>query len=146
MSQEDDRRAFLKAIADNPWDAEGPRAVYADWLDEVGEYEEAERQRRHVKAERWLREFAAQHRDGFDGEDEITYEQVVQAGREYVAPANDRLWGWGGFTQTGQESLRDVMCNHATAREYWRCWSVVTGQPAPAELEEVPPSPFSCSC
>jgi uncharacterized protein (TIGR02996 family) len=144
MSQEDDRRAFLKAIADNPWDAEGPRLVYADWLDEVGEYDEAERQRQHVQAERWLREFAGRHGGNFGEDDEdgyvsTTYEQVVQAGRDF-ADTGDY------YTQYGSDSLRNAMYKTSTAAEYWRCWSVVTGLPVPGECEEVPPSPFSCSC
>jgi uncharacterized protein (TIGR02996 family) len=56
----DYRQAFLGAIQDEP-ENEHHRQVYADWLDEQGEYDEAERQRRYLPALRWLRAFAQEH-------------------------------------------------------------------------------------
>ena len=47
----DERQAFLDAIAAGPWDDEVTRLVYADWLDEHGEHEEADRQRKHIPVE-----------------------------------------------------------------------------------------------
>ncbi len=58
----DDRQAFLDAIKQQPKNYDH-RYVYADWLDERGEHEEADRQRRYEASEKWLREFARNHGD-----------------------------------------------------------------------------------
>jgi uncharacterized protein (TIGR02996 family) len=47
------------------WDDEGPRFIYANWLDEQGEYEEADRERNYVASVRWLRAFAQEHSQDF---------------------------------------------------------------------------------
>src|SRR5205814_1124014 len=47
------RNAFLKALAKNEDDT-ATRLVYADWLDEHGEHEEADRQRKWPAAKEWL--------------------------------------------------------------------------------------------
>ena len=61
----DERHDFLKAIDSTPWTDEFPRLVYADWLDERGEHEEADRQRNYVPSRRWLLAFAEKHEDDF---------------------------------------------------------------------------------
>ena len=53
----DRREEFLARVREAPED-ELLRSVYADWLDEQGEHEEAQRQRKYLPARRWLREFA----------------------------------------------------------------------------------------
>ena len=52
----DQREAFLKALAENEDDTT-TRLVYADWLDEQGEHEEADRQRKWPAAKEWLVRF-----------------------------------------------------------------------------------------
>ena len=42
------------------------RLVYADWLDDQGEHEEADRQRKYVASVRWLMDFAKKHGDDFN--------------------------------------------------------------------------------
>lgn len=154
MSQ---REAFLKQIADEPWDWTSTRDVCADWLDDQGEHEEAERQRKVVGSERWLREFAAEcggtctnygEEDDYDNHrwEDITYEQVVQAGRDMLAagPSGDEYWNWDGFVQMGSEHARSLMGSDETRARYWECFAVVTGLAVPPLLQAE--SPFSCSC
>ena len=47
-----DHDAFLRMIADQP-DDDGPRLVYADWLEERGDTARAEFIRVQIEAERW---------------------------------------------------------------------------------------------
>jgi uncharacterized protein (TIGR02996 family) len=48
--KERNRQSFLQAIKEADWDNETPRLVYADWLDEQGEEDEATRQRKYLGA------------------------------------------------------------------------------------------------
>lgn len=61
--KEAERKEFLKVIKENPYD-ESVRAIYADWLDDANEPEEADFFRRwtlekHKEAEAWLRDLAS---------------------------------------------------------------------------------------
>jgi uncharacterized protein (TIGR02996 family) len=62
---EPERKAFLRAIKADPLNYL-PRYVYADWLDEHGEHEEATRQRAFEKADQWLRQFAETYIIGYE--------------------------------------------------------------------------------
>lgn len=67
-----ERESFLEAIKREPKDF-GHRYVYADLLDEHGDHEEADRQRRYEASEKWLRGFAKSHDDfygAYDDDDE----------------------------------------------------------------------------
>lgn len=138
-----DRDAFLAAIDAAPWDDELPRLVYADWLDERGEHEEANRQRKWVESSRWLREFAEElgsnYSDYDDPGEPITYEQVVEAGRNYAATGQY-------FIQYGSQEAQRAMGEEKVRRDFWRHWSVVTGLPVPPDEYGEPPGVFSCSC
>src|SRR5260370_748715 len=77
-------------------------------------------------AEKWLREFA----EGV----ELTYNTVIQAGRDY----NERQ---DYYVQNGTEMARDAM--YASARvDFWRNWSIVTGE----FVNDPEGYVFSCSC
>jgi uncharacterized protein (TIGR02996 family) len=150
------RRAFERALEADP-DDEATRMVFADFLDEQGDHEESDRHRRWKAAKAWLVDFAERcgetcenYGEGSGWSEEadeqerwrkVTFEDVIQAGRDRLAPPGD--W-WAGFTQMGSEKARDLMFDGETRALYWRHWSTVTGAPVPgAMLEE---SPFSCSC
>jgi uncharacterized protein (TIGR02996 family) len=51
-----DREAFLRALKKNEDDT-ATRIIFADWLDEHGEHEEADRQRQWPAAKGWLVQF-----------------------------------------------------------------------------------------
>jgi uncharacterized protein (TIGR02996 family) len=61
MSAYDDeqRQRFIDALARDE-DDEATRLVFSDWLEERGEYEEAERQREWKSSKEWLRNFASE--------------------------------------------------------------------------------------
>ena len=60
MTAMNEREAFLEAIAANQDDTL-IRLVFADWLDEHGEPEEAERQRQWPEAKRRLDDICSKH-------------------------------------------------------------------------------------
>jgi uncharacterized protein (TIGR02996 family) len=159
-----ERKAFLDAIEAFPLDP-APHWVYADWLDEHGEYDEATERRSLTKekleSRAWLVGFAKGCgmncvNYGYYGEEkqwikdeekiwvEITYDDVIQAGHDYIDNQDY-------FVQFGSEEARDLMYENGgeVARLYWHHWSVVTGHPGPDRSEDeshLDHSPFSCSC
>jgi uncharacterized protein (TIGR02996 family) len=136
------RNAFLKTLAENEDDTT-TRLIYADWLDEQGEHEEADRQRKWPAAKAWLVRFCQDHNPAPDEEDPyewvISYEQLLELGRKGVENATEGDIGFScGNNQTMCDALRE------NCQEFWKNWSTVTGIPVPADIEEQ--SYFRCAC
>jgi uncharacterized protein (TIGR02996 family) len=136
-----ERDAFLDALARNEDDTT-TRLVYADWLDEHGEHEEADRQRKWPAAKEWLVRFCREHNPPPDEDPEvwvISYEDLLQLGREAVEGADEQGFGLScGNNMDMCDALRD------NSREFWKNWSIVTGVPLPPDFEDT--SGFYCAC
>lgn len=132
-----EREAFLKVLEKNE-DDEPARMAYADWLDEHGEHEEAERQRKWSAAKAWLMAFCEKNNPPADEDDEtwiIDYAALLELGREAFEHEN-------GISCGNNMEMCDALRNEAD--EFWKQWSIVTGTPLPADLESI--SSFSCAC
>jgi uncharacterized protein (TIGR02996 family) len=137
-----ERNSFLKALAENEDDT-ATRLVYADWLDDHGEHEEADRQRKWPSAKEWLVRFCRDHNPAPDDEDPyewvISYEELLGLGRQAVEGVAEEGFG---FHCGNNMSMCDAL--RANSREFWKNWSVVTGVPVPPDVEDK--GYFSCAC
>ncbi|HEY7426993.1 MAG TPA: TIGR02996 domain-containing protein [Gemmataceae bacterium] len=137
-----ERNAFLKILDENEDDTT-TRLVYADWLDEHGEHEEADRQRKWPAAKAWLVQFCRDHNPPPDDEDSeewvISYAELIELGREAVEEADEEGLGFScGNNMTMCDALRD------NSREFWKNWAIVTGIAVPPDIEDK--SYFRCAC
>jgi uncharacterized protein (TIGR02996 family) len=145
-----EREAFLRAIEDNPLDP-NPRHVYADWLDERGEYDEANEQRRWteemlesrqriVKIAEGIRMEANSWLEDCLGEDEdqdqyaFDYDLLMEAATYYLKSGDCRYLPF----QTPDDCYSGTVME-----EFWRHYKVVTG----ADVEEGKSDGFfRCAC
>lgn len=140
-----ERDAFLAALAANEDDTT-TRLVYADWLDEQGEHEEADRQRKWPAAKEWLVRFCAANNRYAPDDDEvwyISYETLLELGLDAVAradeTADETLYG---FSCGNNETVCNALRRNAYA--FWENWSVVTGIALPLNQEHN--GSFGCGC
>jgi uncharacterized protein (TIGR02996 family) len=111
---EAEQKQFLAYIANQPWNDELPRNIYADWLDEHDQPDEANRQRKYVSAERWLRTFA-------DG---------IYASYQSILDAAAARYNKGASTLVGDNLGFDAQNSYITndnSIKFWECWSVIAG-------------------
>jgi uncharacterized protein (TIGR02996 family) len=136
-----ERDAFLKVLAENEDDTV-TRLVYADWLDEYGEHEEADRQRKWPAAKQWLVRFCQFNNPADDLDPDvrfISYETLLELGRTAVEGADEEGFGFScGNNMKMCDALRD------NTLVFWTNWSIVTGIPLPPDAEGK--SGFSCAC
>ncbi len=149
-----DQQAFLDAIAADPHN-NALRHVYADWLDEHDNHEEATRQRMWCSAWKWMEEFAARcHSIEWGVWDvasrepnrkTLTADGVILAGTRYV----DYV-GTGGdsfiyFSSIDSEDAEELMNTLETAREFWDNYEIVTGRQVPHN-HRGDGTMFGCGC
>lgn len=135
-----ERDAFLKVLAENEDDTM-TRLVYADWLDDRGEHEEADRQRKWPAAKEWLVRFCRDHNPSPDAEESdewfISYETLLDLGQRGLEEEEE--WGFScGNNMRMCDALRE------NRRPFWENWSIVTGIPLPPDVENN--SHFWCAC
>ncbi len=159
-----EREAFLRAINELPWDDESARLVFADWLDEHGEHDEADRQRRWLTSERWLRDFAEEYSE-FSWD--YDYDSDPRTGSHdhnlsYPDSGLDRLLCYlaAHVKSTATEEDADEYSYNASVclpfdtpyckLEYsdalWDHFEVVTRLKAPNNAWRKQPPPLRCSC
>ena len=122
------RDAFLKALEVDDNDIT-TRLVYADWLDEQGEHEEAERQRKWPAAKEWLLQSCAQTPDPDTGRISFTYEDLMAFGRQLVEGPGAAVYVVDNLSDIEHAILNKL-------EEFCQNWSVVTGVPPHLELEK----------
>ncbi len=155
MSEESERKAFLKALKKNEDDTT-TRLVFADWLDDHGEHEEADRHRKWPAAKEWLVQFCKANNPPapdidpeellesdpdalLDYEYPISYEELIELGKQAIKNGNKGGYWFSCGNNMGMcDALRD------NCAEFWKNWSIVTGIPLPPDVEEK--SGFSCAC
>jgi uncharacterized protein (TIGR02996 family) len=140
----EDEKGFLASLAENE-DDDAIRLVYADWLEERGLYEEADRQRGWSAAKRWLVELAREHDDAWYTEEYgrgVTYKTLLDLGRQAVEDAGADAEGWYSMSCGPYESLCNAL--RRDCRAFWRNWSIVTGIPLPEDIADR--SGFHCGC
>jgi uncharacterized protein (TIGR02996 family) len=109
------RDNFLKALEENEGDI-NLRLVYADWLDDQGEHEEADRQRKWAAARDWLVKLGQKVSDWYGD----PYPALLDFGR--------RVSNAGEVHQL-HEQLGIVI--EANEQDFWKNWSIVTGEEIP---------------
>ena len=163
----DDEKAFLAAIDANPED-EAVRGIYADWLDERDRPEEAERQRKHLEAVRFLGKFTDGYRWKYDDEtDERVgdgpvqhdgYAEIMQSvewwRRTVVSDrsglekprwgSDDPLYGLGGSISFNTDDAPEMLSDPEVRREFWEAFRIVTGVEAPESLRTQ--DWYRCAC
>lgn len=122
-----DRDAFLEALTQNEDDAV-LRLVYADWLDEQGEHEEADRQRRWPAAKEWLAKIC---------DDTVTYPELLEFGHQIAQDGAgagfERTYFAGGAMCFTEPLWRKLDANR---QAFFSNWSTVTGIPLPPSLQD----------
>jgi uncharacterized protein (TIGR02996 family) len=128
------RDAFLRALASSEDDTT-TRLVYADWLDEQGEHEEADRQRRWPAAKEWLVRFC-QENSHYAA---LSYEGLIEFGRRVIKEesTSERV-----YFDYDNEALWHAL--RGSDQEFWKNWSIVTGIPLPPSLQNKGFHHWSC--
>ena len=133
---------FLKALESNEDDST-MRELYADWLYEKGEFEEAARHRSWDEAKLWLVNFCREYSPEPEPDDyevtRFTYKEIIRAGHEAIEDDYDD----GVFLSCGNnQDIADALTDNCAV--FWEMWSTVTGVPLPSNI--VGRTRFSCAC
>lgn len=128
-----DREAFEAGIKDDPLN-QFRRDVFSDWLLDHDEPEEADRQRKWIKAYAWLNALAS--RIG------LIYEDLMVGVHNYVSDGS--AWYVGPNFAPENELSDEPLC-----KEMYEHWQTVTGVPVPFLTDPAHAywdGPFCCDC
>ncbi len=158
-SVEATRLAFVKQLKDNE-DDEATRLVYADFLDEQGEVEEADRQRKWKASKDWIVNLIARgpaedkakmeeyaKRYGWDEEDTYPDEDEWHLSyKELMLQVSVALRKQEPYIMCGSdETLCDLLRENRD--EFWQHASIVVGIPLPEGfVKEGHYGGFRCAC
>ena len=140
-----ERDEFLAAIQENWTDLE-LRAIYADWLAERGEDEEADRQRNYGKimeeAKQWIAKFSEEEIGGpeeYSRNDEcVSVDDLVSTALTWTGTDGEDRWGEYIYMGTNE---RYIDIDSSTMDKFWEQIYVLTGKRAKDS-----PRFFSCAC
>lgn len=121
--------AFLKLLEANEDDTVA-RLCFADWLEDNGQPEEAERHRKWDAAKATLMKLAD------DGGTDYAY---LMAEARVALSGHHRPHSY--IDCGGNDDLCDLL--RSNYDEFWTCWSIVTGIPLPVNVD-LPG--FRCAC
>lgn len=130
-----ERDKFLNALQDNEDDI-AVRMAFADWLDDTGEHEEADRHRKWSASKAWIILFCEDHVQGFEDvgdPDFITYPSIMEMALAAAVEGESIFCG----------SNMDL-CYSDQWQNFWKHWSVVTGiYMSPENLSKIG---YRCGC
>ena len=121
-----ERDSILKRLVEYEDDT-ATRLVYADLLDDRGEHEEADRQRRWPSAKQWLVRFSKP----------FSYGKLIEFGYRVVKEENASK----NIPIADEVMWADLK---AHSHEFWDNWSVVTGVPLPGFLQKMDFQTWEC--
>lgn len=142
------QQVWDRSLDANPLD-HNQRCIYADWLDEQGREDEADRQRKYVDAFNFLADFSRAYYDSWEHDDDgeripgtqtVNYKEIL-AEIEYWAETGTSDNGPSFGTTSAQSELHN---NKDTREEFWQCVFIVTGIMASDEVKEQ--DWYHCAC
>lgn len=158
-----EEKAFLSAIEAEPNNYQ-LRYIYADWLDENGDHEEADRQRKYEHSLMRLRQIAIDNELGWvetlesleraeespDGYERWEQGYVRKEDDQYAYESNP-LVQLLYFLERHLESDSfylpfETPYGFQYSEEMWQCYEIVTGKPSPKNQYRSEMPPFRCSC
>lgn len=164
MSHNLEKNEFTELLKQNEDDLV-TRLVYADWLEENGYCEEAERHRLWNDAKKWMvdfsnrckseihakwkswanseSEFEEWVRDGDNGP--MSYQELIDLGKAAYDEAdrdnNGEITDLTTFCGDRESMMEHLMRER---RDFWNNWSIITGNPLPDKFENL--AYFRCAC
>lgn len=148
---------WQQSIAEDP----ARRIIYADWLDEHDEPEEANRMRQYEEAMAWFDKLAAdfpnpdwptpEHEEEYDWQPgdtkepryrvDVTREWLIALGNSATADTDHQ----GGYASVGdREDLQQRLYEEGVKAAFWHNWEIVTGIHPPHIVHNW--TSFGCAC